>query len=60
MESPAIQALREQKASALVEGIKTRIEETTPLEMWRWLAEQMYEGTCQIAHATRKEQEANS
>lgn len=58
MESQALQALRQEKAVKLVEGLRERIEQTPPLELWRWIADEMYEGTRDIARASRLEQEA--
>lgn len=58
--SPEIQALQQRNAEQLVTGIKERIEEMAPMELWRWLSTEMYEGTRQVARAARLEQENNA
>jgi hypothetical protein len=60
MESPAIQALRQQNADALLEAIKDRVQPgmaPDALEFTQWLASRMYEDARRLAYAARKEQE---
>jgi len=57
-DSPAVQALLDQQATALIDDINAQVKYLAPRDFVRWLSTRMYEDARKVANLSRKEQES--
>jgi len=58
VDSPAVQALLDEQADALITDIYGHVEDLEPRDFVRWLSERMYEDARVVANLSRTEQES--